>query len=499
MNISSPYQTLENLFRETALIGEAMSVLHWDMAVMMPRGGFEARGEQLAALKVIEHTKAVDPKIGDLLNQAEETAASELNEWQQANLKEMRRGYVHATALKADLVEAHSIACSNCESIWREAKKESDFNAVLPALQEVLDLSIQVGEAKADKLGLSLYNALLDQYEPDGRAEEIAPIFEDYAAFLPEFLTEVIDKQSQLGPKPVTRGPFSVDIQRQITKKFAETVGFDFEAGRLDESAHPFSTGHRGDQRITVRYEEDTFGPGLMAVLHECGHAMYEKGLPKEWALQPVGESRGMAIHESQSLIVEMQACRSREFYQWAAPVLQAAFGQVEGFGIDELHRDAIWVEPGFIRVDADEVTYPAHVILRFQLEQALLNGDMKLTDLPAAWNEGMEKLLGITPPNHALGCMQDIHWFDGAWGYFPTYTLGAMSAAQLFQAANEARPEIKTEIGKGNFEPLMSWLGENIHQKASRYSSQELMKQATGRVLDPTAFKNHLTTRYLG
>ncbi|MTI09238.1 carboxypeptidase M32 [Curvivirga aplysinae] len=499
MNTSSPYQTLENLFRETALIGEAMSVLHWDMAVMMPNGGFEARGEQLAALKVIEHSKAVDPKIGDLLDQAEETALSDLNEWQKANLTEMRRGYVHATALDADLVEAHSKACSNCESIWREAKKESDFNTVLPALQEVLDLSIQVGEAKAEKLGLSLYNALLDQYEPDGRAEEIAPIFEDYAVFLPEFLPQVIEKQSQHGQKTLAKGPFSVDIQRQITKKFAETVGFDFDAGRLDESAHPFSTGHRGDQRITVRYEKDTFGPGLMAVLHECGHAMYEKGLPKEWSLQPVGESRGMAIHESQSLIVEMQACRSREFYQWAAPVLQEAFGQTEGFGIDELHRDAIWVEPGFIRVDADEVTYPAHVILRFQLEQALLNGDMKLTDLPSAWNEGMEKLLGITPPNHALGCMQDIHWFDGAWGYFPTYTLGAMSAAQLFLAANEEKPEIKTEISKGNFAPLMSWLGENIHQKASRYSSQELMKQATGRALDPTAFKNHLTTRYLG
>ncbi len=497
MTIHPSYLELEKRFRDIALLGEAMSVLHWDLAVMMPNAGGPARGEQLAALRVMAHEKLIDPAIEDLL-QGAENANAKLSDWQNANIYEMRRNYIHATAVPSDLVEAHSKACSDCEAIWREAKIDSDFKTVLPALENVLRLTKEMGQAKAEKLNTSLYNALLDQFEPDARAEDIAPIFEDYAKFLPEFLPQVIEKQKRDGPKVEAKGPFPIEAQKKLTRLFAETIGFDFNAGRLDESTHPFSTGHRGDQRITVRYEEDTFSPGLMAVLHECGHAMYEKGLPKEWEMQPVGESRGMAIHESQSLIVEMQACRSREFYEYAAPILSKTFGQTEGFSIDELHRQAIWVEPDFIRVDADEVTYPAHVILRFQLEQALLNDDMTLSDLPSAWNDGMERLLGITPPNHSLGCMQDIHWYDGAWGYFPTYSLGAMSAAQLFKAANAQDPHIKPAISKGNFGPLMTWLGENIHSKASRFSSKELIQQATGESLNPQAFKDHLKSRYL-
>lgn len=496
MTIKSAYQDLEHRFQRMAVFGEAMSVLHWDMAVMMPPGGAKPRSEQLAAMRVMHHAMMVDPAIGDLLDAAE---AMPLDDWQEANVREMRREYIHATAVPSDLVEALSMACSDCETTWRTAKKDNEFKAVLPEMERVLSLSREMGEAKAAKLNYGLYDALLDQYEPLGKSAEIDPIFDDYAAFLPDFLQAVLDKQARDGAPVQANAPFPVDKQRELTRHFAEAVGFSFASGRLDESAHPFSTGYKGDSRITVRYDENDYSQGLMAVMHECGHALYEQGLPDAWHNQPVGAARGMAIHESQSLIVEMQACRSREFVGWASASLARAFGEQAAFEPDNLYRQYIRVKPDFIRVDADEVTYPAHVILRYRLEKALLEGDMKLADLPGAWNDGMQKLLGITPPTDTVGCMQDIHWYDGAWGYFPTYTLGAMTAAQLFKAATDADPDIRDGLTRGDFTPLLSWLREHVHSQGSRWNTRELTERATGRALDPQAFKDHLRNRYLG
>jgi carboxypeptidase Taq len=279
-----------------------------------------------------------------------------------------------------------------------------------------------------------------------------------------------------------------------------QAVGFDFNHGRLDTSLHPFCGGVPDDVRITTRYDEDDFMTALMGVLHETGHALYERGLPSDWRLQPVGEARGMALHESQSLLIEMQACRGAEFIGFMAPLAREAFGgEGPAWEVDNLVRVYNRVEPGFIRVDADEVTYPAHVILRYRLEKRLIAGEMELDDLPAAWNAGMEELLGVVPPDDRLGCLQDIHWYDGAWGYFPTYTLGAIAAAQLFAAAKDAVPDISGAIAKGDFTPLMGWLGENVHALGSSRSGDELLERATGRPLDPAVFKAHLSARYLG
>lgn len=278
-----------------------------------------------------------------------------------------------------------------------------------------------------------------------------------------------------------------------------ERLGFDFNHGRLDVSLHPFCGGTSDDVRITTRYDEADFTSALMGVLHETGHALYERGLPKNWRGQPVGQARGMAVHESQSLLVEMQVCRSREFLAFAAPIMRNVLvGRGPAWDVDNLSRLYTRVEPGFIRVDADEVTYPAHVILRYKLERTMIAGDMEPADLPAAWNEGMQRLLGLTPPDDRLGCLQDIHWYDGAWGYFPTYTLGAMTAAQFFDAAVRADPDIKTGIASGNFLPLIGWLRDNIHGKGSLLSSQDLLVAATGSPLDPEIFKTHLKQRYL-
>ncbi|NKB56098.1 MAG: carboxypeptidase M32 [Alphaproteobacteria bacterium] len=494
--MSAAYSELEGRFRRAALLGESIGMLSWDQSVMMPAGGAAARGEQIAALAVIRHSMMTDPALPDLLDAA---ADEDLDDWQSANLREMRRDWAHAAAVPSDLVEAMSRASSACETVWRGARADADFAAILPTFAEVLTLTKQVGAAKADALGCDLYDALLDAFEPDGRCATIDPIFDSYAAFLPDFLDDVMTRQTRRPTPELPPGPFPIAAQRALVRRMAETVGLEFGTARLDESLHPFSGGIPEDSRITTRYDEADFTLAMMGVLHETGHAMYERARPAAWRRQPVGEARGMTVHESQSLLVEMQVCRSRAFLGWAAPVMRDAFrGSGETWDAENLYRLATRVTPGFIRVDADEVTYPAHVILRYRLERAMLAGDLAIADLPGAWNEGLQGLLGVTPPDDRRGCLQDIHWYDGAWGYFPTYTLGAMAAAQIFTAAVQADTDIPAGIAQGDFRPLMTWLAENIHGKGSLMSTGALIESATGRPFDDSAFKAHLRRRYL-
>jgi carboxypeptidase Taq len=493
----TPYKELEERFERLSKLGQATGILQWDMACNMPMGGAEARAGQLSALKVLSHEILTGPALGDFLDAAE--ADRTLDDWQQANLEAMRRRRIRAVAVDGELVRRLSEAGSRCEMLWREAKDQADFAMVLPALTEVRDLVVERAAALATALDRDPYDALLDGYEPDARAAAVAPVLEDLAAFLPGFIDDVLARQAVAGPLLPLPGPFALDAQRRLCRSMMEVVGFDFDHGRLDESHHPFCGGVPEDIRITTRYSEDDFMPGLMGVLHETGHALYEQGLPAEWRHQPVGKGRGMVLHESQSLMIEMQACRSAEFIAFAAPRMRKAFGgQGTAWEAANIYRHYTLVERGFIRVDADEVTYPAHVILRFRLERAMLAGDLPLADLPGAWNEGMKELLGIIPPNDALGCLQDIHWYDGAWGYFPTYTLGAMAAAQLFAAALGANPGIKEALAKGDFSQLMAWLRANVHKKASSMSTDQLLTRATGSPLGSRAFKEHLKTRYL-
>jgi carboxypeptidase Taq len=495
----SAYENLENRFRRLNALSEAAGMLHWDMSTMMPSGGARARTEQLAVLSVTCHELLVDAAMPELFEAATPEVDKTDNPWIKANLHEMRRRWRHATALDSRLVEAMTKAGKNCEMIWRDARPKGDFAAVLPALTEVLKLSREAAAAKAEAFGCSRYDALLDQYEPGGTSERIDLIFDDLAGFLPDFLSNVLDRQAQKKQPMAIQGPFALESQEALARRLMQAVGFNFEHGRLDVSLHPFCGGVPDDVRITTRYDEDDFMTSLMGVLHETGHALYERGLPQEWRLQPVGEARGMAVHESQSLLMEMQACRSAEFVNFVAPLARAAFrGEGPEWAPDNMLALYNQVKPDFIRVDADEVTYPAHVILRYRLEKALIADEMQLADLPAAWNEGLQGLLGITPPDDRLGCMQDIHWYDGAWGYFPTYTLGAMTGAQLFAAARKAEPEILADIERGDFSRLMRWLGTNVHSKGSLLSSDELLEQATGQPLNAEVFKSHLKSRYL-
>ena len=492
------YQQLEERFRRHAALGEAARVLGWDMSTLMPTGGAGARSEQLAALAVTQHDLLTASEVGGLLGEAE-AGAEALDPWRAANLRAMRRRWRHATALPADLVEAQTKAGSACEMLWREARPKADFEAVRPALEEVLRLTREAAAAKAEALEVAPYEALLDQWEPGGSVARIDAVFDDLADFLPGFLEQVLDRQAA-APAPLPLGgPFPAAQQEALGRRMMQTVGFDFDHGRLDVSLHPFCGGVPDDVRITTRWDEADFLTGLMAVLHETGHALYERGLPRDWRLQPVGEAGGMALHESQSLLIEMQAARGAEFVAFLAPLAREAFGgEGPAWETENLLRHYRRVARGHIRVDADEVTYPLHVILRFRLEQALISGDLPLVELPGAWNDGMEALLGIRPPDDRLGCLQDIHWYDGAWGYFPTYTLGALAAAQFFAAARAARPEIPEALGRGDFAPLMGWLREKVHAAGSRLSADGLLEEATGQSLDAAVFKAHLQKRYL-
>jgi carboxypeptidase Taq len=486
------YAQLESRFARLSHLDQATGFLHWDMSAVMPEGGAASRGEQLATLKTLSHQMLTAPETGEWLAAA---ADENLNPWQTANLSEMRRDWLHAASVPGPLVEQLSKACSACEMTWRQARPASDFAMAAEPLAKVLELTREVANIKSQALGLSPYDALLDQYEPGGRSVEIEALFADLGAFLPGFLQEVLTRQGEAPELP--KGPFPVKTQKIVGLAMMKTLGFDFGHGRLDESLHPFCGGTPDDVRITTRYDAANFLPSLFGVIHETGHALYEQGLPARWRHQPVGRARGMSLHESQSLLMEMQACRSRGFFRHLAPLLAKQFGGT-GWDADCLYDATMRVKPDFIRVDADEVTYPAHVILRFRLEKALIAGELELAGLPSAWNQGMRELLGITPPDDRRGCLQDIHWFDGAFGYFPTYSLGAMTAAQLFDAASRAIPNLEEAIEAGYFAPLLSWLRAKVHGQASLLDSGELLRQATGRKLDAEIFKAHLRRRYL-
>ena len=491
------YLELERRFERMYLLRDAAAVLEWDASTFMPDGGAQARADQMATLRVLRHEMLTAPDLGELFDKA---SSGDLDEWQRANVREMRREHVHATAVPAQLVEARSQAVSACEMRWRSARKANDFEGLRPLLEEVLRLTREVAQAKSGALSVSPYDALLDEWEPGGRSADLDRVFGALESFLPALVGRVIEHQAS---HPLPHGPdgvFPESKQTELAHRVMAAMGFEREHGRLDVSVHPFCGGTPEDVRITSRWDEADFVTGLFSVVHETGHALYERGLPRKWIRQPVGNARGMSMHESQSLLWEKQAGRSPEFTEWLAPIAREVFG---GSGPrwtgEAILGDMLRVERSLIRVDADEVTYPLHVILRYRLERAMIAGELAVKELPAAFDEGMEKLVGIRPPNVCDGCLQDIHWPGGMFGYFPTYTLGAMTAAQLYSAAREAVPTIPESLSRGDAKPLLTWLRTNVHEKGSLLDGNELITRATGRPLDAEVFRKHLERRYLG
>ena len=494
----SAYVELEGIFSRISALRGASAILDWDAATQLPSGSSQVRGEQLAQLAELAHEMITSPRVTDLLAKAEEERLH-LPDWQQANLREMRHRWVHENAVDTRLVGAMSKAATASEHYWRTARKENDFAGFATHLETVLELVREIAHCKASAMSLSPYDALIDSYDPGTRSAMIDRQFAKLEAFLPGFIPQVIESQARRAAPMPLQGPFDVAAQKSLGISVMKALGFDFTQGRLDVSAHPFCGGVPGDVRITTRYSEENFTESFYGVIHETGHALYEAGLPSDWVAQPVGEARGMAMHESQSLLMEMQLSRGRDFLHFAAPKIREAFG-VSGaqWEPENLYRLATEVRPSLIRVSADEVTYPCHILLRYGLEKQLIAGTLEVEDIPTAWEEGMQQLLGIAPDNHANGCMQDIHWPHGSFGYFPTYTLGAMIAAQLYDFVGKNINDLAGNIRKGNFEPLVEWLNDHIHCQGSYLTTDALLTQATGKPLDADIFITHLTRRYL-
>jgi carboxypeptidase Taq len=490
----SAYASLEQRFERWHLLRSATDLLDWDAATMLPTASAELRGAQMGALRVAATELMQHPSTRDLLDAAEQTPPEA--PLARKNLHQMRRAWVHAAALPVALVDAHARALSASEMCWRAARRDADFARFAPHLETVLGLTREIAAHKAEALGVSPYDALLDEYEPGGRAERLDAIFGVLSRALPALLDRVVERQ-RAWPAPRAPRRFTPAEQTRLSRALAERIGFDFSRGRLDVSTHPFCGGASEDVRLTTRYDEADFVSGMMSVLHELGHAMYEQGLPRPWLRQPVGRAPSMALHESQSLLVEMQASRRPETVAFLHHTATEALGDL---GIDEaeLLRGLTRVERGFIRVEADEVSYPLHVLLRYRLERALLGGDLAPRDLPQAWNDGMKELLGVTPPDDRLGCLQDIHWPCGAFGYFPTYTLGAIAAAQIFGAATASDPALVPALARGDFAPLFAFLRPKVHERGASATVDELLVDVSGRPLTPEALLDHLEARYL-
>jgi carboxypeptidase Taq len=494
MNTTAYFRLAEHWARLYRL-GHLQAIAGWDSAAMMPPKGNRARADAMAEMDALLHRLRTELQLAPLIERAE---GETLDDWQRANLREIKREWSMANALPEALVQAQSLAGARCEHAWRAQRPANDWPGFLENFGEVLRLAREEAQRRADLTGLSPYDALLDKFEPGTTSTEVDRLFGEVQQWLPGLVRQVRERQSRT---PVDRpvGPFAKGAQRALSLQVMQLLEFDFEAGRLDESSHPFSGGVPEDTRLTTRYREDNFVQSLMGTIHETGHARYEQGLPRDWLTQPVAQARSMGLHESQSLSFEMQLGLGKGFIGLLAPLLTHHFGAQPAFEAEALQRLLTRVEPGLIRVDADELTYPAHVILRYRIERALIEGEAQAEDIPALWDEAMRSLLDVdTRGNFKDGCLQDMHWSEGAFGYFPCYTLGAMYAAQWFAAIRRLYPDLDARIAGADFAPVFDWLRDHIWAQGSRWTTDELARRASGEPLSTAHYRRHLEARYL-
>ncbi len=496
MTAATPaYDQLRATYSRIHQLEHFQSLGFWDGSVNMPPGGNEPRAAAMAELGLVIHGIETDPKLATLIEAAEQEP---LDDFGRASVREIRRRWRQSNGLPAALVEAKTLARAKSEHAWRTQRGANDWKGFLPNFREVVRLMREEGRYLGDAQGLSPYDALMDAYEPGVRSADVERIFADVKSWLPDMIRRAVERQAA-NPPLEAKGPFPVEKQRALGLAVMKLLGFDFESGRLDVSMHPFCGGVPGDVRITTRYHEHDFARSFMAVIHETGHARYEQGLPRGTVALPVGRARSAGIHESQSLSFEMQVARSPAFLRLVAPIVREHLGDQPAFSAENLVRRYKQVKPDYIRVEADELCYPAHIILRFEIERALVGGEIEAEDIPALWDEKMMKYLGLdTRGNYKDGCLQDVHWPEGLFGYFPSYTLGAMCAAQYFAAIRKAMPDLDARIEAGDLEPVFGWLEANIWRHGSRFETDELMRRATGEALNPAHFRAHLEARYL-
>jgi len=498
------YQKLADRFMQLSRLDHAATYLSWDQMVMMPPNGNQARSESLAEIAGIRHELLTAPQLPDWLDTAEKELDG-LDPGQRVeqarSLHEMRRRWRESNCLPADLVKAKIMAGSHCEHGWRTQRTENDWAGFLANFREVLKLAreeAQLRTAAANGEFATPYEALLDLHCAGDKQQMIDQVFTGLRKELPGLLQQVMEKQASRPAKSMS-GTYPVDEQQKLSQALMSALGFEFDAGRLDVSVHPFSTGEAGDLRITTRYSENEFAEAMLATAHETGHASYEGGLPAQWRGLPVGQHRNMSIHESQSLLFEKQLFLSRAFTEYFSRTVHRELPAADRFDANDLWHAYTVVTPGYIRVEADEVTYPLHVMLRYEIESALINGEAEADAIPDMWHERMQSYLGLsTQGEYTRGCLQDIHWTDGAFGYFPSYTLGALNGAQLFATIRKQHPDWQQSLRKGEVTFVREWLADHIWSKGCLFDSQQLMVNATGEGTNSEYFLQHLRARYL-
>ncbi len=489
------YTKLKEIFREASLSSDIAGILHWDMSTMMPSNSRNQRAEQLAYLSKLSHDKISSNEVRDLILEAKN---ENLDQNDFHNLREIEREHKLTSSVPSELVQKISRTAAKCEGEWQEARKNSNFKLINKSLNELINLTKEEANILGKEFNLSPYEALINKFEPGLNTKLIANLFDDLQQFLTPLIDIIIEKQKTQKIFPI-QYKINENQQKDIAEHIMKIIGFDFKRGRLDKSVHPFCGGSTNDVRITTRYKEDNPFSSLDGVMHETGHALYELNLPEKWTHQPVGKSRGMAMHESQSLMIEMQITRSLAFKKFLSKLLKYKFNITDNsFDSDNLYLLGTRVEKSFIRVESDEVTYPLHIILRFNLERKLFNNEISVNDLPEAWNEEYKKLFDRKVEKDIDGCLQDVHWYAGLFGYFPTYSLGALTAAQFASQLRIDLPELDQNIEKGKFDDLIHWLKTNIHEKASFFSTNEVLEQVTNSSLNAKYFKNYINNRYL-
>lgn len=496
--IEKTFQELTELLRTAELLGSCGHVLGWDEQTYMPAGGAEHRANQLSLLAGLTHERKVSPRIGELLHDLE--TSGQLGDPDgdiAANVREARRSYDRATKLPRRLVEEITHTTTLAQQAWVKAKEDASFPVFLPWLEKMIGLKREEAQVIGYGNGIP-YDALLDDYEPGMTSAEVAAVFQPLREELVR-LVSAIQASSKKAPVDLLEQFYPVTAQQVFSEGAAKRIGFDFQRGRIDKSAHPFCSGFGpGDCRLTTRYHDHHFPSAFFGVLHEAGHGIYEQGLPTDQYGMPLGNSVSLGIHESQSRMWENFVGRSRSFWDYFFPYAKQAFpGALSQVSLNDFYFAVNDVRPSFIRVEADEATYGLHIMLRFELEQKLISGDLQPKDVPSAWNELFTQSFQITPPDDAKGCLQDIHWSGGLLGYFPTYALGNLYAAQFFDAAKKDLGDLPAQFSKGQFEPLKQWLNENIHRHGRRYPARKLVERVTGKPLSHAPYIQHLAAKY--
>ncbi len=492
---STAYQALLDHARRISTASAVASLLEWDQETFMPPRAAKDRAEQIALVAGLAHEKLISDESGRLL----ERATREQNDDADAAvvLREFQREHARAVKLPTRLVEQIAKAATLARGDWIRARRESNFALFAPHLARLLELKREA----ADLWGWQgeRYNALLDEYEPGALAADVQAVFDVLRRELVPLLGAIVAAPRQPDLRVLTRR-CPISAQETFLRLLAQALGFDFQAGRLDSSVHPFCGGHGpSDVRMTVRYNESYLPESLFGLLHETGHALYEQGLDERYSGTPLAHAISLGIHESQSRMWENMIGRSRPFWEHFFGPLRAAFPSMNDVTLDAWHFAINAVQPSFIRVEADEVTYGLHIILRFGLERRLIDGTLAVQDVPAAWNAEFKALLGIDPPDDARGCLQDVHWSHGTFGYFPTYTLGNLYAAQFFETAQRELPELWSCVGRGDVAPLRDWLRAKIHRQGMRHRASELVRIVTGQALSPTPYLSYLKDKFGG